>query len=359
MFISQKQLQEACTRGIITEEQAKRLVEIFSSENKEGEIPQRFNLETVLYYGGSLIALGAMTYYMYDLVHSSTYTAILILSIIYSLIFYFSAEYMWKKSNKTPAGLLYILFILSVSYVITVITKMTGLYPKFSQAQLYENFYEASKPALYTIFSLTIFTSIAVLKKRPLSILTLPVVVSLYSLGSLFIPDLLERIVPEKFDSGAIYSFLFSLIALAAAFKTDKNYIIDYSKWLYIAGALMLYYGFTCIANDCFNTGKSEFTFQYIQLLFNIILIIMSILLRRKIFLFLGGIGFFTYLVFLEISYFAMFKTGSLFNISVIIITGLLAVFAGIAYKNNIEKFENAAEKLIPARYRKALPKYR
>ena len=44
---------------------------------------------------------------------------------------------------------------------------------------------------------------------------------------------------------------------------------------------------------------------------------------------------------------------------SVIIITGLLAVFAGIAYKNNIEKFENAAEKLIPARYRKALPKYR
>lgn len=123
MDISKNKLEEACLKGIISEEQAENLLKFFTENNQNTEERQKFNIETVLYYGGSIIALGAMAYYMHDLVTSSTYGFILLLSIIYSLVFYFAANYMWKKENKTPAGLLYILFMFSVSYIVLVITK--------------------------------------------------------------------------------------------------------------------------------------------------------------------------------------------------------------------------------------------
>lgn len=358
MFISKLMLEKACTQGIISKEQLENLIAFFEKENIKAETPQKFNIETVLYYGGSIIALGAMIYYMYDLVNSSTYGIILTLSIIYSLIFYFSAEFMWKKNYKTPAGLLYLLFIVSVAYVVTVITKMTGLYPKFSQAHLYNDFYKASKPALTVISALTFFTGYIVLKKRPASILTLPVAGALYNIGYMCIPDMLRQI-PHVTSAGAIYGLAFSIALLAAAYKTDRKYSVDYAKWLYITGCMLLYISFSELVFDIFGAGQHDYLRRFVMLLFNLLLLIMSVLIRRNIFLLSGGIGFFVYIVDLEISYLSELKADSFVKITCVIITGLLAVFAGIVYKNHFGKVEAAVEKLVPAKFRKNLPKYR
>lgn len=359
MYISRNKLEEACLKGIISEEQAENLLKFFTENNLNTEERQKFNIETVLYYGGSIIALGAMAYYMHDLVTSSTYGFILLLSIIYSLVFYFAANYMWKKENKTPAGLLYILFMFSVSYIVLVITKMTGVYPKFSEAHNYTDFFAASKPALYTIFSLTLIASIVLIKKRPLSILTLPVIASLYSICYLFIPDIFDKLIVKHHHGELYYGILFSCILIASAFKNDKLYSIDYSKWMYITGSLMLYFCITDLSYMFLNIDGHDYINRIILLIFNVIFILLSILLRRKIFLLLGGIGFFGYMVSLEISLLTSVKADSLIQISFIIISGLLAVFAGNFYNRNIEKIEAAAEKLIPAKFRKNLPKYR
>ena len=95
------------------------------------------------------------------------------------------------------------------------------------------------------------------------------------------------------------------------------------------------------------------------MLLFNFLLLIVSVVIRRNIFLISGGIGFFAYLVELEISYLSELKADSFVKITCVIITGLLAVFAGIVYKNHFGKVEAAVEKLVPAKFRKNLPKYR
>lgn len=359
MYISRNKLEEACLKGIISEEQAENLLKFFTENNLHTEERQKFNIETVLYYGGTLIALGAMAYYMHELVTSSTYVFILLLSIIYSIVFYFAANYMWKKENKTPAGLLYVLFILSVSYIILVITKMTGLYPKFSEAHNYTDFFAASKPALYTIFSLTLIASLVLIRKRPLSIIMMPVIASLYSLCYLFFPDIFDKLILKHPNGELYYSTLFSVILIASAFKNDKLYSIDYSKWMYITGSLMLYFCITDLSYMFLNIDGHDYINRIILLIFNVIFILLSILLRRKIFLLLGGIGFFGYMVSLEISLLTSVKADSLIQISFIIISGLLAVFAGNFYNRNIEKIEAAAEKLIPAKFRKNLPKYR
>lgn len=358
MFISKNKLMEACTKGLITENQAFQLLDFFNKDS-QAEIPQKFNFETVLYYGGSIIALGAMMYYMHDLVTTSTYGFILLLSIIYSLIFSLTANYMWKKGNTTPAGLLYILFILSISYVALVITKMTGLYPHFSEAGRYADFYGASKPALCTIFVVTLICSGIVIKKSPLSILTIPVTASLYSIFLLYIPNILDKIPFLNEEGGLYYSLIFSLILLIAAYQKDRMQSIDYPKWMYLIGSVMLYFSFTGLTYTILDAKGHDYINTIVLLLFSFMYLILAILLQRKIFLLLGGIGFFSYLVLLETSILSDLRANSLLVITCVILTGLLVVFAGIYYKNNLEKIENFAEKFIPGNYRKNLPKYR
>ena len=64
MYISRNKLEEACLKGIISEEQAENLLKFFTENNLHTEERQKFNIETVLYYGGTLIALGAMAYFL-------------------------------------------------------------------------------------------------------------------------------------------------------------------------------------------------------------------------------------------------------------------------------------------------------
>lgn len=358
MFVSEKKLLEACSKGIISEAQLNQLLE-FLNNSGYVETTQKFNIETVLYYSGSLIALGAMIYYMHDLVTSSTYGFILLLSIIYSLIFFFTANFMWKKGNSTPAGLLYILFALSISYIVLVITKMTGLYPHFSEARQYADFYDASKPALCTIFSAALLCSCLVLKKRPLSILVTPVIASVYSIFLLYIPDLLDKVPFLNDEGGLYYSLIFSFLLLVTAYKKDRLHRVDYPKWMYLIGSIMFYFSFTGLTYTIFDAKGHDYVNTVVLLVFSFIYLILSILLQRKTFLLLGGIGFFSYIVFLETSILSDLKANSFLTITCVILTGLLVVFTGIYYKNNLEKIENSVEKIIPKKYRENLPKYR
>lgn len=358
MFLTKEKLMEACAGGIISEEQVNRLCEFFSLEPVQDTEPrQKFNLETVLYYGGSLIALGAMIYYMHDVVNSSTYAFILLLSIVYSLIYFFTADFMWKENHKTPAGLLYMLFNLSISYIVLVITKMTWLYPKFSDAIYYDDFYDASKPALFIIFLVTLLSSVLTLKRRPLSIAVIPVIAAIYGVFVLYIPDLLDKIPFIKHDGGMYYTLIFSVILLVLAFVKDRVYSIDYSKWMYFVSAFSMSVSFTFIAYLLLDMNGHEYLTYFVLIIFNIMFIILSILLQRTVFLFLGGLGFFIYLVVLETSALSDIHANSFVVISAVLLTGLAVIFAGIFYKNNINKIEDAVERFIPENFRKYLPK--
>lgn len=357
MFISRDKLMEAASKGIISDEQADLLIDFFMGKNDEPA--QKFSLEKVLYYAGSLIVLGAMTYYMHDLVNTGTFGIILLLSIVYSLIFLFSANFMWKNNNKTPAGLLYTLFILSVSYIVLVITKMTGIYPPFSKAALYDNFYVSSKPALSIIFFLTFVCSCITIKKRPLSFLMLSVIFSLYSLFGLFVPDWFDKLPFVEHEGGFYYSFIFSIILLPAAFAKDKPSEVDYSKWLYISGGILNYISFMMLIMVSFDGHGHEYVNGIIMLLFSFLYLVVSILVKRKVFLFFGGLGFFSYLVYLETMILSDLKANSLLTITFVILTGLFVVFSGIFYKNNLDKIETFVEKLLPESIKNKLPKNR
>ena len=130
MTFNDEKLKKALEQGIITQDIYDKLI-MFENDNKdfidtEDSSKSKFfkiNLESLLLYIASMIIFGGMSLLMWLIIDSTGYSTILITAIIYSAVFWFSGEYMWKNSNKIPAGIFYLFTILAFALCVTVITK--------------------------------------------------------------------------------------------------------------------------------------------------------------------------------------------------------------------------------------------
>ena len=117
-------------KNIINETQKNGLIDLYYQNNNEPK--QVSTVVKVLYYIGGFIMLGAMTALMSDTIQHSTYAMILMLGTIYAVLFLGVGEFLWRKNEKLPAGILYFLFIAAVGFIVMDIEKMTGFFPHFS-----------------------------------------------------------------------------------------------------------------------------------------------------------------------------------------------------------------------------------
>ncbi len=76
--------------------------------------------------------LCAMITLMSHTIQNSTYSMILLLGTLYAALFLVVGEFLWRKNEKLPAGILYFLFIAAFGFIIMDIEKMTGFFPHFS-----------------------------------------------------------------------------------------------------------------------------------------------------------------------------------------------------------------------------------
>ena len=61
---------------------------------------------------------------MSNTIQHSTYTMILLLGALYAALFLGVGEFLWRKNEKLPAGILYFLFIAAVGFIVMDIEKM-------------------------------------------------------------------------------------------------------------------------------------------------------------------------------------------------------------------------------------------
>ena len=126
---------------------------------------------------------------------------------------------------------------------------------------------------------------------------------------------------------------VFAILMLGAALKLDKKTNEDYSKWLYIFGATMLWFAILSILIRLYwNNEIAYFLFAMFSLLYMIV----SILLQRKVFMIWGAIGVFGYIGHLA---YTVFKDSPLFVLSLVIL-GLVIIFSGAYYAKNCDKIE-------------------
>jgi len=353
MNFNELDLLRAQKEGIISIETFNRLLEFLKASVKNNKIqddsvmktspnnkPSKFNIENFLYYFGAFIIISTMGWYLGSVWNNFGHGGLLLISILYFIIFTVIGNFLWNKDKKTPGGLLYVCAVSVIPLLVWAFESLVGIMPK--DLNKYNDFHIFVRSGWILMEIATIFVGFMFLKYRKFPLLTLPVCYSLWYLSMDIVPLCLGQTTEPTWGMRNFATFLFALLMLGYALKSDndKKTSEDYSHWLYIFGATMLWGVIISILAQF--RWDNEFAY-FLTAIFNFAYMFTSIVLKRKVFMVWGAIGFWTYLGHLA---FKIFKDTPIFPI-VLVIFGLLVIFFGIYYSKNCNKLENNLRNLI------------
>ena len=337
-------------KNIINETQRNGLIDLYYQNNNEPK--QVSTVVKVLYYIGGFIMLGAMTALMSDTIQHSTYAMILMLGTIYAVLFLGVGEFLWRKNEKLPAGILYFLFIAAVGFIVMDIEKMTGFFPHFSDMDKLPNYWDLCRCPVIVLSALTIIANTILQKFRPASLLAVPTIFCSYAIFMTIVDFIYgyKNITPKIFfTSNMIFGAGLSIIG----FIKDRFAKADYSMWMYLIGATG-FFMFAIPLLDVLNIGVWQD--QLICFVLSLIYIFIGLMIQRKPFSIIGIFGVIEYIMYLEID---NIKNHTTLLTSVVLITGLIILYAGVIYSKNVDKLRSFIESKLPEKVRNYLPQNR
>ncbi|MBS5861647.1 hypothetical protein KID03_09495 [bacterium] len=343
MNFDEKDLLLAQKKGIISSETFEKLLDFLTNlnvyntetnnvcETAKIEVKKKFTLENFLYYFGALIIICAMGWYLGNTFDTYGNGGLLALSVLYFAIFAGIGNLLWKNDKKTPGGLLYVCAVSVVPLAGWAFERLIGIMPDGYDS--YSKFHVWSRSGFILMEIATICVGLIFLKFRKFPLLILPICWALWYLSMDIVPLCLGNISEPTWGMRNFATTVFAILMLGAALKLDKKTNEDYSKWLYIFGATMLWFAILSILIRLYwNNEIAYFLFAMFSLLYMIV----SILLQRKVFMIWGAIGVFGYIGHLA---YTVFKDSPLFVLSLVIL-GLVIIFSGAYYAKNCDKIE-------------------
>ena len=337
-------------KGIINETQKNSLIDLFyQNENEQKQVS---TVVKVFYYIGGFIMLGAMTFLMSNTIQHSTYTMILLLGTIYAALFLGVGEFLWRKNEKLPAGILYFLFIAAFGFIVMDIEKMTGFFPHFSDMDKIPNYLDLCRFPVFVLSSLTIVANTILQRFRPVSLLSVPTIFCSYAIFMTIVDFIYGyKNITDKifFTSNLIFGAGLSTVG----FIKDKLAKADYSMWMYLIGSAG-FFMFAMLLLDELNIGVWQD--QLICFILSLIYIFIGLIIQRKPFSIIGVFGVIEYIMYLE---FDNIKNNTTLLTSVVLVTGLIILYSGVIYSKNVDKLRSFIESKLPEKVRNYLPQNR
>lgn len=342
-------------KGIISAEQVDLLIKFFNTSSDTSEVKAKLNVTNFLYYFGAILIILAMCWFLGNVWGTYKEEGLFVVTLFYVLFFVLTANYLWKKGLKTPAGLLYTATVFSIPLLTFLFEKIVGIWPlgdhtKYSGFDIViPEFHFRIRSCWILMEIMTVVGGLVVLKYRKFPFLTFPISWAAWYFAMDIVPVIAGHFNEPTWDERKIVSFIFGLLLICIAFLYDKKTEEDFSFWFYLFGVATFWsslFSMTSISNE-----SSLFLFA----VYNIIFMLISILLQRKIFMVFGAIGFFLYLGHLA---YETFRDTIAFPLSLIAL-GLIIIFCGVYYQKQYSKIENFVEGLIPNSIKKHLPKNR
>ena len=345
MNFNELDLLQAQKEGIISVEIFNKLIEYLKSSSEKKSVSNnsdtniannnsKFNIENFLYYFGAFIIVSTMVWYLGSIWNNFGHGGLFAISILYFAIFVIIGNFLWNKKKKTPGGLLYVCAVSVIPLLVWAFESLIGIMPK--DLSEYNDFHIFIRSGWILMELATIFTGFIFLKHRKFPLLTLPICYAMWYLSMDIVPLCLGQAIEPTWGMRNFATSVFAILMLGFALKldNDKQDSEDYSHWLYIFGATMLWGVIISILAQF----KLENEFAYfLTAIFNFTYMFISILLKRKVFMVWGAIGFWTYLGHLA---FQIFKDTPMFPI-VLVIFGLLIISFGIYYSKNCKILED------------------
>lgn len=342
MNISRDDLRRAAEQGLLQPGQDEAL---WQHLTKLGEGRPRFDLAHVAYYGGALIVLGAMGWFMGRAWEDLGGGGIFAIAAAYALTFLFAGRWLWDRLGlRVPGGLLFTLAVGMTPLATYGLLRQFDLWPQDDPGG-YAGFHVWIKGSWITLELATILVGVVMLRFRRFAFLTAPIAVSLWYL-SMDLGPLLAGVPDFNWSIRQWVSVWFGLAMLVAAYATDlRDRDEDLAFWIYLFGLLAFWGGLSAM------NSSSELN-KFIYALINLALIAVSLVLRRVMFLIFGALGVSGYIGHLA---WRIFADSLLFPFALTIL-GVSVIAAGVIYQRNRRACEAAFQRILPVRWQHWLP---
>jgi hypothetical protein len=307
------------------------------------EPSSRFTLINIVYFFGGLLIINALAGTLAIAWRHFAWWGVTVIATVCGLVFWKLGERLWKDgSYPTPGGILITAAVCMVPVVIFGIFSATGnnTVMPFS----YTNFHYYIHSCWLPMEIATVAIGLLALKLYRFSFIMMPIALVLWYLPM----DITAALHGNAFTwkQYAALATVVGIVMIVVAMIVDKKYKEDFSFWLYLTGAFSFWGGLIGMG-DGGEVGKFFF------FMINLLLIVFSVVVNRKIFIILGGLGAFGYIgyltstLFSKILYFPFLLAG----------IGLIIIYLGIKLQKNWHKIEQAILYYVPESIREYFPR--
>jgi len=300
----------------------------------------------VLYYLGGLIVIGSMTFYVTTAWEALGGAGHLAVALLYAGAFLLAGRWLWKgKGQIIPGGILITAAVCMTPMAVFGIQEMTGWWV-WNEPGSYSDFYQWIKSGWFAMEICTIVAGLAALRWCRFPFIMLPVAFSLWFMSM----DLTAVLYGPDFswEQRKLVSLWFGLTMLVGSFWVDRRTEQDFAFWGYLFGMLAFWGGLTSMDSD---TELGKFIYCFI----NLVLMGVSVLLQRRVFIVFGGLGVSIYLGHLA---YDVFESELLFAFALSGV-GLAVIALGVQYHRHEKALERMVVDLLPDGVKRTLPQFR
>lgn len=317
---------------------------LWKSLEGRSKSPQPLVFSKVIYYLGALIVIGAMTWFMglsWELFGGG---GIFLIASIYAVFSALLGARLWQKKDlRVPAGLLITIAVCMVPLAIYGLENYFGIWLE-EGTEPYSHFFARVEGRWIFMEIGTILAGLIALRFFSFPFLTVPIIFSLWFFSLDVVPLILGKNPPWQQTSWI--TLFFGLGLILVGYLSDLYQKEKYAFWCYLFGVFFFWISLGSLVWD-----KTE-AIWLIYLGINVVLMIVSILLQRKIFLVFGALGIFFYLSHLAYDVFE----DLLWFPFVLSFLGFALIYVGFLYQKNAKWIENSIWAKIPPKLHKYLP---
>jgi hypothetical protein len=191
----------------------------------------------------------------------------------------------------------------------------------------------------------TIAAGLVAVRLRRFPFLVAPIAFALWCMSMDLAPIVFGREL--GYQQREWVSLWFGLAVLLASYLADLRTTIrqDFAFWGYLFGLMAFWGGLSLL------DGTSEAS-KFLYCLINLVLIVLSVLLRQRSFIVFGAIGVLGYLGHLSMR---VFEDSLLFPV-VLTMLGIAIIWLGVAYQRNSRRIMELAHASLPVAIRELIP---
>jgi hypothetical protein len=344
--LSQRDLDDAVSAGVISTEDAGKLM-AFAEARRDRATPQGyFDLTHVIWYAGSLIIMSAMGLFATTAFAAIGGYGLALTGIIYMIGLGLSGNRLWQRAEtRLPGGLLLAAAISMTPLIVYGLQEASGIWGQPGRPGDYASFYKNIRAGFIPMEIVTLLVTALALRLYAFAFLALPAAICLWFLSM----DIAELFATHPgFQLRRDVSLWFGLILIGLLLVYErKPRASDAAFWITLVAAITFWAGLSLRDSDS-HLAKAAYC------AINVGLVGFSVFVGRRVYAVLGVIGVMVYLGDLA---WTVFKNSLLFPY-LLSMVGIALVVLGLAYAKRQKAIVSAIEVRMPEAL-KALRPYR